>query len=168
MQDPTERFRLIFFEEASEAIDAIEQNLPLLQSSNGIKDVTDDIFRAAHSLKGGAATFGMSALTDFTHLMETLLDDVRSGTSSISDELVDCLFSSLDVLRNLLAHHQDNTPIEETMLQTVERELMLLIERQNTDVDAPGAAMIASKTGRFVLLLNITLCTRNDLFVISQ
>ncbi len=145
MQDPTERFRLIFFEEASEAIDAIEQNLPLLQSSNGIKDVTDDIFRAAHSLKGGAATFGMSALTDFTHLMETLLDDVRSGTSSISDELVDCLFSSLDVLRNLLAHHQDNTPIEETMLQTVERELMLLIERQNTDVDAPEAAMIASK-----------------------
>lgn len=131
MGDPTERFRLLFFEEAHEAIDTIEQHLLALNGQTASTDTTNEIFRAAHSLKGGAATFGMTALTEFTHHMETLLDGIRSGHSLLSEDIIDCLFSSLDVLRNLLAHHQSNAALDVTLRTSVEKQLALFIEQQS-------------------------------------
>ncbi|UAA38744.1 chemotaxis protein CheA [Paraneptunicella aestuarii] len=129
MTDPLERFRAVFFEESAEAIDAIERNLLSMNESNTAIDpeMINDIFRSAHSLKGGSATFGMGSLTEFTHVMETLLDKVRSSEIHMTQELIDCLFSSLDILRNLVAHYQYQDPINEQGMLQIRNELERLL-----------------------------------------
>ena len=127
MTDPIERFKVVFFEEAAEAIDAIENNLLGVDGSEVDSETINDIFRAAHSLKGGSATFGMLALTDFTHVMETLLDLVRAGKMGFSQSIVDCLFSSLDVLRNLVGHFQYDDDIDQARVEEIKSDLESLM-----------------------------------------
>lgn len=141
MTDPLDRFRAVFFEESAEAIDAIERNLLSMNDSDAEVDpeMINDIFRSAHSLKGGSATFGMNSLTDFTHVMETLLDKVRSSKIDMTQALVDCLFSSLDVLRNLVSHYQYEDAINEAEMQQVQQELeKLLGEPASTEMTTPN------------------------------
>ena len=140
MTDPLERFRAVFFEESAEAIDAIERNLLNINesTSNIDSETINDIFRSAHSLKGGSATFGMGSLTEFTHVMETLLDKVRSSEINMSQDLIDCLFSSLDILRNLVAHYQYSDAINESELTSVRTELERLLTTESNIAFAPA------------------------------
>lgn len=144
MSDPLERFRAVFFEESAEAIDAIERNLLSMNETEAEVDpeMINDIFRSAHSLKGGSATFGMDSLTGFTHVMETLLDKVRASQIDMSQTLVDCLFSSLDVLRNLVSHYQYQDEINEAEMQQVQQELERLLgepsSEQVASIEAPA------------------------------
>ena len=139
MTDPIERFKIVFFEEAAEAIDAIENNLLTVDGSEVDPETINDIFRAAHSLKGGSATFGMTVLTDFTHVMETLLDLVRAGSMGFSQAIVDCLFSSLDVLRNLVGHYQYDDDIDQERANLVRGELEKLMAGDDASTAAPVA-----------------------------
>ena len=140
MSDPLAQFRAVFFDESAEAIDAIERNLLNVDDASEMDSETiNDIFRSAHSLKGGSATFGMGSLTDFTHVMETLLDKVRAGQLSLSQEILDCLFTSLDVLRNLVAHYQFDDEINQASMQEVKAELERLL-----DPGASGAPAVAT------------------------
>ena len=155
MSDPLERFKAVFFDESAEAIDAIERNLLNFDNAADMDSETiNDIFRSAHSLKGGSATFGMGSLTEFTHVMETLLDKVRAGELSLSQQIIDCLFSSLDILRNLVSHYQFDDEINEPSMNEVRNELERLLDpgasdtsasasngtAQNSVVEAPAAA----------------------------
>ena len=63
-----------FFEESAEGLDAMESGLLNMQEGTADKEIINTIFRAAHSIKGGGATFGLSDLAEFTHNVETLLD----------------------------------------------------------------------------------------------
>jgi two-component system chemotaxis sensor kinase CheA len=66
------------------------------------------IFRAAHSIKGGAATFGFSALTETTHLLETLLDRARHGQLRLSGPMIDAFLETKDALQEQLTAYQAN------------------------------------------------------------
>ena len=72
--DSLDEIRKIFEEECIEGLDTMEAGLLNLEEGSASADVVNDIFRAAHSIKGGSATFGYKKIADFTHLMETLLD----------------------------------------------------------------------------------------------
>ena len=103
------QFHAAFFEESREGLDAMESGLLGLEAS-GVADVdtVNVIFRAAHSIKGGAATFGFGAVADLTHLLETLLDEARGGKRTLDSAAVGALLASVDVLRGLLgAYEQD-------------------------------------------------------------
>lgn len=128
MSDPMEKFKQIFFDESAEALDTIEQHLLSLSLPDIDDEVVNDIFRSAHSLKGGSATFGMSQLADFTHFMETLLDMVREGTRQMDQAVVDCLFECLDCLRNLVNHYQLSEAVNEELIDGVKNKLQGLIE----------------------------------------
>lgn len=142
-----ERFKAVFFEEGAEAIDAIENNLLGMDSTEEVDSETiNDIFRAAHSLKGGSATFGMLALTEFTHVMETLLDKIRAGEMSLTQDIVDCLFSSLDILRNLVAHYQFEDEINQNQMILVRNELESLLTGDHQTDLAPAAEVLALKS----------------------
>ncbi len=93
----------IFFEECGEGLDVMESGLLGLDLGAADLEVVNDIFRAAHSIKGGAATFGFLDVSDFTHHVETLLDELRSGERSANKEIVDVLLESVDCLRGILA-----------------------------------------------------------------
>lgn len=147
MTDPLERFRTIFFEESAEAIDAIERNLLSMNDTQADIDpeMINDIFRSAHSLKGGSATFGMEALTDFTHVMETLLDKVRANQIDCSQDLIDCLFSSLDVLRNLVSHYQYNDEINVNEMNSVQKQLESLLTGSDPKASEPNQSQPAAQ-----------------------
>ena len=96
------QFHQVFFEESFEGLDVMEQALMDLDPSALDDETINAIFRAAHSIKGGSATFGFMVVSEFTHVLETLLDQVRSGERGMSTEDVDLYLQSVDVLRELL------------------------------------------------------------------
>jgi two-component system chemotaxis sensor kinase CheA len=98
-----EQFHDIFFQESEEALDAMEQTLLSIDASGLDEEAINTIFRVAHSIKGGAATFGFTELTSFTHTMETLLDMVRSGKVALNAGETDLLLRSVDSMRELLS-----------------------------------------------------------------
>ncbi|AJY18143.1 chemotaxis protein CheA [Burkholderia multivorans] len=100
------QFYQTFFDEADELLAQMEQLL--LNLDVGSPDAEDlaAIFRAAHSIKGGAATFGFSALTDTTHILESLLDRARNHELTLTKEMVDAFLETKDVLSDQLADYR--------------------------------------------------------------
>jgi two-component system chemotaxis sensor kinase CheA len=93
-----------FFGEAQGQVDLLEQNILVLETDPHDKDAIDEIFRAAHTLKGGAATVQMLEISEFTHLVEDVLDDLRSGKIQITEELTDALLQAIDTIKSMLEH----------------------------------------------------------------
>lgn len=91
-----------FFGEAQSQVDVLEQNVLVLENDPTNKDAVDEIFRAAHTLKGGSATVQMFELAEFTHGVEDTLDEIRSGSVALSGPLVDVLLQSIDVIKAML------------------------------------------------------------------
>lgn len=101
------QFHQVFIEESVEGLDAMESALMELDVESIDDEVINTIFRSAHSIKGGGGTFGFSALASFTHVLETLLDEVRSGHRGLATEQVNLLLRSVDCMREMLALIQD-------------------------------------------------------------
>ncbi|HMW47864.1 MAG TPA: Hpt domain-containing protein, partial [Cellvibrionaceae bacterium] len=97
------QFRQVFIEESFEGLDSMEAALMALNINAIDSETINAIFRAAHSIKGGSATFGYSAIAGFTHVLETLLDQVRSGQRSLDANSVNLLLKSVDAMRDMLA-----------------------------------------------------------------
>ncbi len=110
------QFHQVFLEESFEGLDLMEGALMELDPDNIEDETINAIFRAAHSIKGGSATFGFSAIAEFTHVLETLLDQVRGGERSITSIEVDLFLQSVDAMREMLAIVQqgDNHPTEKS------------------------------------------------------
>lgn len=100
------QFYQVFFEEANENLGSMESLLLELDTSAPDDEQMNAIFRCAHSIKGGAATFGFQDVADLTHVMETLLDRLRRHELALQPGMVDVLLESGDALRGLLARHQ--------------------------------------------------------------
>ncbi len=106
------RFHAAFFEESREGLDAMESGLLALENASGDAETIHVIFRAAHSIKGGAATFGFTVVTDLTHLLETLLDEARSGRRTLDADAIGALLASVDVLHALLGACEHGSPFD--------------------------------------------------------
>ena len=91
-----------FFSEANMQVDTLEQNILVLENESGNRDAVDEIFRAAHTLKGGAATVEMMELSHFTHLVEDVLDAIRSDQVTVNEEVVDTLLAAIDIIKAML------------------------------------------------------------------
>lgn len=100
------QFYQIFFEEAGENLDQMEHILLVLDLTSANDEELNGIFRCAHSIKGGAATFGFADVAELTHHMESLLDRLRRHEIEPVPEMVDVLLESADASRSLLARHQ--------------------------------------------------------------
>ena len=103
------QFYQIFFEEAGENLDRMEQMLLELDVTSVDDEELNGIFRCAHSIKGGAATFGFADVAELTHHMESLLDRLRRHELHLSTPMVDVLLESADASRSLLARHQSGS-----------------------------------------------------------
>ncbi|TSE18582.1 Chemotaxis protein CheA [Tepidimonas alkaliphilus] len=100
------QFYQIFFEEAGENLEHMEQLLLNLDVETVDDETLNAIFRCAHSIKGGAATFGFEDVAELTHQMESLLDKLRRHELKPTAPMVDVLLESSDALKGLLARHQ--------------------------------------------------------------
>ena len=92
----------VFFQECREGLDVMEAGLPLSLDASADLENINTIFRAAHSIKGGAATFGFSAVAQFTHGVETLLDEMRNAARPVTDDAIQVLLKSCDCLREMM------------------------------------------------------------------
>jgi two-component system chemotaxis sensor kinase CheA len=113
-------FYQVFFEEAAENLERMEQMLLQLDVAAAGDDELNAIFRCAHSIKGGAATFGFADVTDLTHQMESLLDRLRRRELLPTATMVDVLLTASDALKAQLTHHQGHAaeaPDTTTLLQ---------------------------------------------------
>ena len=92
----------IFIEETKEHLQDLSQNLMVLEEEPENPEVINEIFRAAHSLKGMAGTMGYKRMQHLTHIMENALSEIRNGKMMVTGELVDILFKCLDALEEYL------------------------------------------------------------------
>ena len=96
------QFHDVFFEESFEGLDAMESGLLNLEDGAADVEAINTIFRAAHSIKGGAGTFGFMSVSEFTHKLETLLDEMRNGQREVTPESTNVLLEAVDVLREMI------------------------------------------------------------------
>ena len=97
-----DQLKQTFFEECNEALQQIEAGLTEIRAGHPSDDTVNAVFRAVHSVKGGAGIFGFEALVEFAHVFETLLDGVRRGSLTATPETIDVLLSASDVLSDLV------------------------------------------------------------------
>jgi two-component system chemotaxis sensor kinase CheA len=130
------QFHEVFFLEAGDNLDTFEQLLIGLDVGAAPDDTMHAIFRCAHSVKGGAATFGFADVAALTHVMETLLDQLRRHEKAATTAMVDTLLGAGDMLRELLACHQaggGDAPDTSALLQALQAH-----------VQAPGTTAAAA------------------------
>lgn len=98
-----------FFSEADAQVQVLEQNILVLENDPSNKDAVDEIFRAAHTLKGGSATVAMNELAMFTHVVEDLLDAIRANKVKVSESIIDALLRGIDIVKEMLDARKNGT-----------------------------------------------------------
>ncbi|SDC00397.1 CheA signal transduction histidine kinase [Variovorax sp. CF079] len=137
------QFTQAFFVEAIELLAEMEQLLLELDVESPDSEQLNAIFRAAHSIKGGAATFGFTALTDTTHLLETLLDRARHGQLSLSGPMIDAFLETKDALQEqLTAYQAGKEPETETVAHIC--AVLQQLARENGAAEAAPASLPAA------------------------
>lgn len=139
-----QRFHVTFFEESREGLDAMEAGLLSLEQGSRDPEVINSVFRAAHSIKGGAGTFGFEAMAGLTHVLETLLDELRSGKREVELQAIDVILESVDVLRALLREAEHGTPADpvavKAMHDRLQQAMTATASVQATAMPASGQA----------------------------
>ncbi|EAR60758.1 chemotaxis protein CheA [Neptuniibacter caesariensis] len=125
-----------FLEESYEGLEVMESSLLALDSAD--EETINTIFRAAHSIKGGAGTFGFSEVADFTHVVETLLDEMRSGKQEVTPPLVNLLLESVDCIKMLLEATQDGPAADANQINQVQERLQKALDGDVSDNASSG------------------------------
>ncbi|MDB5406212.1 MAG: chemotaxis protein CheA, partial [Rhodospirillales bacterium] len=111
--DPLEQFKTTFFEECGELLAAAEMHLATLEAGEADGETLHAIFRAIHSIKGGAGVFGFQRLVGFAHVFETALDVLRAGRISATSENVAIFIRANDALGDFVRAAQQNEALPE-------------------------------------------------------
>ncbi|MFW5427253.1 MAG: chemotaxis protein CheA [Methylophagaceae bacterium] len=163
------QFHDVFFEESFEGLDAMESGLLNLDEGAADVEAINTIFRAAHSIKGGAGTFGFMAVSEFTHVMETLLDEMRNGQREVTSDSTNLLLEAVDVLREMLSAVQQKTDTDDERIADVNKQLeaMLAGEKSaavSSDEDTSDVATIEESSEQKIAGWEITFRPHKHLF----
>lgn len=130
-----------FFEEAEELLADMEQHLLELDVDNPDNEQLNAIFRAAHSIKGGAGTFGFSVLQKTTHILENLLDHARKGELVLRADLVDTFLEAKDIMHEQLdAYRNEEAPDQEAYERICHTLQQIALEEIGQTLEAPVVA----------------------------
>jgi two-component system chemotaxis sensor kinase CheA len=138
------QFHQVFFEESFEGLDTMETGLLNLDMGDVDVDEINTIFRAAHSIKGGSGTFGFAAVSDFTHVMETMLDEMRNGRRKVTKPAVDVLLGSVDCLREMLQAIQNAEDINQSSVSEHKKALENSLNNTDNSCIAPDPLVSSS------------------------
>ncbi|MDA8257147.1 MAG: chemotaxis protein CheA [Betaproteobacteria bacterium] len=134
------QFYQVFFDEADELLAEMEKLLLALDVSAPDSEDLNAIFRAAHSIKGGAATFGFSDITEVTHMLESLLDRIRKGEMALTGEHVDAFLVAKDILAMQMEGHHHAASVDQAAVDSVCERLRALSQGILATTPAPEAA----------------------------
>jgi two-component system chemotaxis sensor kinase CheA len=148
------QFFQVFFEETEELLAEMEKLLLAIDISTPDPEDLNAIFRAAHSIKGGAATFGITDLTEVTHVLETLLDKIRKGTMALTGEHVDAFLAAKDILKMQLDGHRHGSEVDQEavvdvrmMLQSLSQDVLAAAQTKPESVAVVVAPKSAAPAG---------------------
>ena len=139
--DPMEAIKQTFFQECEEQLAELETGLLALQAGEGDGETVNAVFRAVHSVKGGAGAFGLDELVRFAHVFETTLDSVRSDRLAPSANVLKVMLRAADVLTDLVRAARDGGEIDQARAQASASELKLLLDP--AEATAPKASPAA-------------------------
>ncbi len=137
------QFFQVFFEETEELLAEMEKLLLAIDIAQPDPEDLNAVFRAAHSIKGGAATFGITDLTEITHVLETLLDRIRKGEMALTGEHVDAFLAAKDILKMQLDGHRHGAAVDLAAVAEVRARLELLSKQSAVaKASAPAPAPV--------------------------
>ncbi|ROP58314.1 CheA signal transduction histidine kinase [Enterobacter sp. BIGb0383] len=136
-------FYQTFFDEADELLADMEKHLLDLDSLSPDKEQLNAIFRAAHSIKGGAGTFGFTVLQETTHILENLLDDARCGGLSLTSEIINIFLESKDIMQEQLdAYKSSQEPDSDSFKYICEVLRQIAVESQSVQTPTAAPALL--------------------------
>jgi two-component system chemotaxis sensor kinase CheA len=138
------QFHGAFFDESFEALDLMESTLLSLTVGSPEPESVNAIFRVAHSIKGGGATFGFGEIASFTHSLETLLEELRSERMAVTQPICDLLLKSVDVMRAMLGAARTKRPYDAQSVTDLQLDIeRLIVEHKD---GAPDPASLPTST----------------------
>lgn len=120
-----------FFTEAEQQVENLESNILVIENDPTNHEAIDEIFRAAHTLKGGSATVEMTELSTFTHTVEDVLDELRSDRLQVTEPVVDVLLDSIDTIKAMLDARANGSVYQEDVTSLLERLKAFIPEKQD-------------------------------------
>ncbi|MGE4401525.1 MAG: chemotaxis protein CheW [Desulfobulbus sp.] len=139
------RFNQVFFEECGEHLAEMEQILMSLADGEPDEEQLNAIFRAAHSIKGGAGMFGFHDMTIVTHVLETLLDKLRTHEMLFSSSMIDLFLEAGDVIAMQLSGYRDGAEVRQEAVDLIRAKLEQVIE--GSKVVVSPVAVTGERTG---------------------
>ena len=133
------QFFQVFFDEAEEGLAEMEKLLLAVNVSDPDDEDLNAIFRAAHSIKGGSATFGLSDITEVTHVLESLLDRIRQHEMALTSQHVDAFLAAKDVIKSMLDGHRHGASVDLNAAADVRKLLQSLSEGAGKKAKGPQA-----------------------------
>ncbi|ABE50203.1 chemotaxis protein CheW [Methylobacillus flagellatus] len=130
------QFYQVFFDESDELLAEAERLLLELDIESPSAEDLNAIFRAVHSIKGGAATFGMADMTEITHVLENLLDRIRKNEMKLQAEHVDVFLAAKDILKMQLDGHRNGSLVDQEAVSEVKATLHVLAQEDGKSVPA--------------------------------
>ncbi|MEO1020013.1 MAG: chemotaxis protein CheA, partial [Pseudomonadota bacterium] len=125
--DPMEEIRATFFVECEELLEALEAGLMAMSEGEGDMETVNAVFRAVHSIKGGAGAFALDDLVRFAHRFETTLDEVRAERLEPTPDVLRVLLRSADLLADLVRAARDEEPADQAAIDELLNELQAFV-----------------------------------------
>lgn len=136
----TSEYRDVFAAEARDYLQSLNNDLLALENDPGNLSILDDMFRAAHSLKGMAGTMGYQELANYTHKMESVFDLLRTGSLKATREISNVLFRTVDMLEVLLEQTLTGQPMADTTQTAIELDMIV-----SGQLSTPASEVIEAK-----------------------
>ncbi len=155
--DPMAEIRASFFVECEELLEALQDGLQTMDDGDDDDETINVVFRAVHSIKGGAGAFGLEALVRFAHQFESVLEGVRAGNITPDRSAISVFFQSGDILADLVRAARDDTDADDTRTQTVLMDLAAMLGD-----DAPQEEVEVDDFQPMTLALDMGLEDLND------
>ncbi len=148
-----DEIKQIFVEESNEGLDVMESGLLELKPGSSDSETINNIFRAAHSIKGGGGTFGFTEIADFTHGIETLLDEVRDGSRSVTEDIIQLFLECVDCLRGMLNSINDGADYDNERITKLSARIQTFLDQKQ---DASNITNNASSNNEEKVIETIT------------
>ena len=149
------QFYAVFFDEAEELLAEMERLLLGVNVESPDPEDLNAVFRTAHSVKGGASTFGVSDMSEVTHVLETLLDRIRKGEMALTSEHVDAFLAAKDILKMQLDGHRHGAEVDQDAVANVRMMLEALsvlgdtlVATESSNARSLPAAELAELAGK--------------------
>ncbi len=130
----------VFFEESAEGLEVMETGLLGLDLGAADLEIINNIFRAAHSIKGGAGTFGFLGISGFTHGVETILDQMRDGEREVTEDAVQLLLESVDCIGGMIEHLKNGEPDDSPAREPLDIRIKKMLENSGGATESAPAS----------------------------